>query len=201
MALTPTAMKAGSMACKSAPALKGSSPDQTTKPWYSFSARSTAAIRPSQTSGLMACILVLMLAISTCSSSVQMRIASFSSIVLPAVSNFGPASPSSSSGKCWRWYTGSCSRPWNSPLPGFHEPCAVCTPPASATRPLNTHSGSGALESALPASMSSWIIFATSSQPASCQSSNGPCFMPKPQRMAWSTSRAVSAIWPKCTAA
>ncbi len=77
----------------------------------------------------------------------------------------------------------------------------MCTPPASATGPLNTHSGSGALLSALPASMSSWIIFATSSQPASCHSSNGPCFMPKPQRIAWSTSRALSAIVARCTAA
>jgi hypothetical protein len=33
MALTPTVMKAGSMACRSAPALKGSSPDQITTPW------------------------------------------------------------------------------------------------------------------------------------------------------------------------
>ncbi|MDT4872430.1 hypothetical protein FQZ97_1076130 [compost metagenome] len=102
MALTPTAMKAGNMACRSAPALKGSSPDHTTRPWYAFSARSIAAIRPSHTSGLMACILVLMLAISTSPSSVQMRMASFSSMVVPAVSNFDPASPSSNSGKCWR---------------------------------------------------------------------------------------------------
>ena len=35
-----------------------------------------------------------------------------------------------------------------------------------------------------PASMSACTICATSSQPASCQSSNGPCCMPKPQRMA-----------------
>jgi hypothetical protein len=77
----------------------------------------------------------------------------------------------------------------------------VCTPPASATGPLNTQSGSGAVDSALPASMSSWIHCATCSQPASCHSSNGPCFMPKPQRMAKSTSRAVSAIDARCTAA
>ena len=63
------------------------------------------------------------------------------------------------------------------------------------------HAGSGVRHKALPASMSSCTMRATSNQPASCHSSNGPCFMPKPQRMAWSTSRAVSAIEARCTAA
>ena len=34
-----------------------------------------------------------------------------------------------------------------------------------------------------------------------CHSSNGPCFMPKPQRMAWSTSRADSAMLSRWMAA
>ncbi len=56
-----------------------------------------------------------------------------------------------------------------------------------------TQSGSGMTLrlSALPASMSSLTHCATCCQPASCHSSNGPCCMPKPQRIAKSTSRAV----------
>jgi hypothetical protein len=60
--------------------------------------------------------------------------------------------------------------------------------------PSNTQAGSGALLSALPASMSALTHSATCFQPASCHSSNGPCFMPKPQRIAKSTSRALSAM-------
>ena len=50
------------------------------------------------------------------------------------------------------------------------------------------------LASALPAAMSSAIQPATSLQPAACQVSNGPICQPKPQRIARSTSRALSAI-------
>ena len=160
--------------------------------------------RPSDTPGLMACILVLMLAISTSScppSSVQRRIASSSCSVVPAVSKAGALAPSTSSGKYWRSYTGSLRRAMNLPAEALHEPSGVCTPPASATGPLKTQSGSGALLSALPASISSLIQFATCSQPACCHSSNGPWLAPKPQRIAKSMSRAVSAMLARCTAA
>ena len=60
--------------------------------------------------------------------------------------------------------------------------------------PLNTQAGSGALAERLAGAMSSLIQPATCVQPAACQSSKGPCFMPKPQRIAKSTSRAVSAM-------
>ena len=40
------------------------------------------------------------------------------------------------------------------------------------------------------------FILATSSQPASLPQLERPCCMPKPQRMAWSTSRADSATSP-----
>src|SRR5471032_171756 len=75
-----------------------------------------------------------------------------------------------------------------------YEPCGVCTPPFSATGPSNTQAGKGAPHSAVPASMSSLTQVATCDQPAACHVSNGPTFQPKPQRMAKSMSRALSAI-------
>jgi hypothetical protein len=48
--------------------------------------------------------------------------------------------------------------------------------------------------------MSARIISATACQPAACQVSNGPCAQPKPQRIARSMSRALSAMSPRCTA-
>jgi hypothetical protein len=74
----------------------------------------------------------------------------------------------------------------------------VCTP-FSATGALNTQSGSGASLSALPASMSS-LTHGDLLQPAACQVSNGPTLQPKPQRIAKSTSRALSAIDSRWTA-
>jgi hypothetical protein len=67
--------------------------------------------------------------------------------------------------------------------------------------PSNTQGGSGALLSALPASMSSFTHCATCDQPAACHSSNGPWLVPKPQRIAKSMSRALSATSARCTAA
>ena len=159
-----------------------------------------AKLKPSVTSGLMACILVLMLAMTTSSSNVHKRMASSSCKVLPAVVAREVIQPATSSGKCWRWYTGKLRRGINLFADALQDPAGVCTPPASATGPLKTQSGNGVLHSALPASISSLIICATLSQPASCHNSNGPCFIPKPQRMAKSMSRAVSATSCKCTA-
>ena len=51
-----------------------------------------------------------------------------------------------------------------------------------------------------PAAMSSATAAAMPCQPAACQVSNGPCPQPKPQRMARSRSRALSATWSSCTA-
>ncbi len=100
MASAPPTTKAGMVASRSAPTENGASPDQITMPWYSASARSTASIRPSMTSGLMACILFLMLAIKTWPSSVQVRSALDSDRVVPAVCQSGRlASPSNFSGK------------------------------------------------------------------------------------------------------
>ena len=146
---------------------------------------------------LIACILVLRLAITTSLSSVHKRMSSFSCSVLPAVVKSELPTPCAwpltVSGKCWRSYTGNWRLASNFFVVGFQEPSAWCTPPLSATGPLNTQSGSGDLHKALPASISSCTILATSSQPASCHNSKGPCCMPKPQRMARSKSRAVSA--------
>jgi len=76
----------------------------------------------------------------------------------------------------------------------LYEPSGRCTPASPPPRPSKTQFGSGALLSALPASMSSLIHCATCDQPAACQSSNGPWLVPKPQRIAKSTSRAVLAM-------
>ncbi len=197
----PATTKAGSIACRSAPTENISSGDQITRPLYSASARSTAAPSASATSGLMACIFEWMLAISTSPSSVHTRTSPSSLIVVPAVLASAAFAPSTLSGNSWRSCTGSLRCGTNLFCEALHEPSGVCTPPASATGPSNTHFGSGALLSALPASMSSCTHFATCDQPASCQSSNGPCFMPKPQRIAKSMSRALSAMSPRCTAA
>ena len=103
MASAPPITKAGMVASRSAPTLNGASPDQMTMPWKSVSATSTASISASMTSGLMACILFLMLAIRIWPSSVQVRSALDSAIVVPAVFQSGRlSSPSSFSGKIWR---------------------------------------------------------------------------------------------------
>ncbi len=189
------------MACRSAPTENLSSGDQITRPLYSRSAKLTASPSASATSGLMAFILEWMLAISTSPSSVQTRTSPSSLIVMPESSAVLAPLPRTVSGKSWRAITGSRRAGTKRCSAALHEPSGVCTPPASATGPSNTHFGSGALASALPASMSSWIHCATCFQPASCHSSKGPCFMPKPQRIARSMSRALSAMSARCSAA
>jgi hypothetical protein len=75
-----------------------------------------------------------------------------------------------------------------------YDPVDVCTPLAEATLGPPTHAGNGTSASVLPAATSSAIQPATFDQPAACQVSNGPSVHPKPQRIARSTSRALSAI-------
>jgi len=82
------------------------------------------------------------------------------------------------------------------PVSAENDASGECTP----WRPSVTHFGSGALAMVLPALMSSSIHLATCCQPAACHSSNGPRAQPKPQRMAKSTSRALWAMSPRCTA-
>jgi len=65
---------------------------------------------------------------------------------------------------------------------------------------LCTQAGSGALVRALPLSISSFTHWAIWVQPADCQVSNGPTLQPKPQRIAKSMSRALSAIESKWNA-
>ncbi|MCY1243341.1 hypothetical protein D9M72_563520 [compost metagenome] len=129
-----------------------------------------------------------------------MRTASFSSTVRPALRGSAAAVPLIAARNAWRWYTGSVLRATNDCVAGDHEPAAACTPWFSATGPSNTHAGSGAADSALPASTSSLTHSATCFQPADCQSSNGPEFQPKPQRIARSMSAAEPAICSRYTA-
>ncbi len=138
-----------------------------------------------------------MLATSTSPSCDQTRISALRNSSVPACSGPGTPAPITFSGKCWRSYTLSVLRGMYLPCAGLHEPSGRCTP----SRPSNTQAGSGACESALPASMSAFTHSATCFQPASCHSSNGPWLVPKPQRIAKSTSRAVSAMSARCTAA
>ena len=77
----------------------------------------------------------------------------------------------------------------------LYEPSGACTPSRS-----NTQAGKGTSDIARPWAMSSRTISATAVQPAACQVSNGPCAQPKPQRMAKSMSRALSAMSARCTA-
>ncbi len=91
---------------RSAPAEKGSFCCQITRPWKSFSARLTHSCRPSSTWSDTVFILVLKLTTAMPSPSCHMRRPSFSNTVSPGA-NF---SPSSGSGKRWRWYTGSDER-------------------------------------------------------------------------------------------
>jgi hypothetical protein len=133
------------------------------------------------------------MAMSSLPATVQRRTTSFSISVVLAVVCF---SPSTSSGKSWRLYTGSVERPTGLPDVGEYEPSGECTP----ARPSVTHAGSGVLLIVLPAAMSSEIHFATCCQPAACHVSNGPIFQPKPQRIAKSRSRAQCAMSPRCTA-
>ena len=139
--------------------------------------------RPSITPGPMACILVLMLAISTSSSSVHRRI---DVVLVHGLAGGGRVERAGAQHvlgeDAGAAYTGSCRSGMNCCCVGLHEPSARVHAPL-ATGPSNTQSGSGALHSALPASMSSLTHSATCSQPASCHSSNGPCLTPKPQRM------------------
>ena len=158
------------------------------------SASSSAWLRPSITPGLMACILVLMLAISTSSSSVQTRIESSSCSVgagaSPGRQRWRRRRPRGTAGAD----TPAASTAARSCFcVGLHEPSARVHA-RFATGRRTPRPAAARLHSALPASMSSLIHCATCFQPASCHSSNGPCFTPKPQRIAKSTSRALSAI-------
>jgi hypothetical protein len=129
-----------------------------------------------------------------------MRTDSSSNTVVPASAADEAPSPATEARNTCRRYTGRSERGTNSSRFGEYDPLTEWTPFASATLPENTHAGSGAFESALPASMSSLIHEATSAQPADCQISNGPVLQPKPQRSARSTSRALSAIVARWTA-
>ena len=204
IAFAPPLMKTGIIACRSAPTENGSSGDQITSPRYCDSARSIAFSRPLTTPGPIAWTLVLIDKIRTSAicpdSSVHRRTASSSNTVLPPLCPLTDVSPASGARNSCLPYTGSAERATNFFCDGDHEPSGVCTPPAFATGPSNTHFGSGTLASASPASMSAFTHSAICFQPAACHVSNGPVDQPKPQRSAKSTSRAVSAIDSACTA-
>ena len=157
----PPTAKAGMVASRSAPTLNGASPDQMTMPSYSRSASSRASARPSITSGLMACILFLMLAIRTLP------------IKRPGAQGFRFGNGGASGAPVGQ--AGFAQQRLGEDLALVHgqlaaghklaarcapRTCAVCTPPASATGPFEHPLGQRCLHSALPASMSSWIIFA-----------------------------------------
>ena len=90
MALTPPIMNAGNMACRSAPAREHARrATRSPRPCSPSRPCRPPCTRPSTTPGPMACILVLMLAITTSSSSVHRRMASSSCRVLPAVLQSG----------------------------------------------------------------------------------------------------------------
>ena len=65
---------------------------------------------------------------------------------------------------------------------------------------LQRPGGQGLSLMARPAAMSSATAWAICCQPAACQVSNGPWAQPKPQRMARSRSRALSATLASCAA-
>ena len=65
---------------------------------------------------------------------------------------------------------------------------------------LQRPGGRGLSLMARPAAMSSATAWAICCQPAACQVSNGPWAQPKPQRMARSRSRALSATLASCAA-
>ena len=100
------ACSAPSAPARSAPAENGSFGCQITRPLNFRSAMAMASCRPSSTASETVCILVLKLTTPIPSPSVHRRTPSFSNTVSPC----GNASPSSGSGKRWRWYTGRPER-------------------------------------------------------------------------------------------
>ncbi|MNT13594.1 hypothetical protein D3C72_1485690 [compost metagenome] len=196
-AFTPPCMNAGRADCRSAPAENAppsaASACQITRPLKFFSASAKASFRPLMTPSPITCILVLNEMIRTSSPVCQTRTDSSSKTVVPAVLPSMAPLPRTGARNGWRSYTDRVERGTKLFDTAEYEPSGVCTPPLSATGPSKTQAGSGALHSAWPASMSSLTQLATCSQFDACHVSNGPTFQPKPQRMAKSMSRALSA--------
>ena len=78
-----------------------------------------------------------------------------------------------------------------------YEPSGACAPWRAGS---SAQAGRGLSLMARPAAMSSATAWAICCQPAACQVSNGPWAQPKPQRMARSRSRALSATLASCAA-
>ncbi|MCY1219744.1 hypothetical protein D9M72_317310 [compost metagenome] len=183
------AAQASETCCRLAPTAKGAS-CQITSPSNSRSAFATDCRMPSSTSAPSVWFFEVTERMAMPASAFgrfHRRTPSFSQTVTPRSS---APSPKTRSGNNWRRYTGRAERGCNWPVRAEYDPSGACTPwrPGSSAQ-----AGSGASLMLRPAAMSSATAAAMPCQPAACQVSNGPCDQPKPQRMARSRSRALSA--------
>ena len=154
--------------------------------------RRSPACTPSSTSSPIACIRLLKLTMAMSSPGVPQRTASVSKIVVP----WATRSPSRRRG------TAGAGKPAASNA--ADEPLAAGAKRTLAARarrvrpPRSPTPAAARLAMALPAAMSSAIQAATCCQPPPARSRTGPRSQPKPQRMAKSRSRALSAISARC---